>query len=84
MRAKNYDGILDGKNKTDEMPSQIHAQLDAIDGKDGNLHTLDPQAQAQTTCAKCGITGDPFWMKVHLQNCEGEGEGEDEGGGPTN
>ena len=46
--AEKLDGILDGKNKIDEMPSQIHAQLDAIDGIDGNLHTLDNDDRDET------------------------------------
>ncbi len=63
------DGILDGKNKIDEMPSQIHAQLDAIDGIDGNLHTLDQKNNSkprpQATCPKCSYTDDAFYMKNH-------------------
>ena len=44
-------------------------KLDANDGIDGNLHTLDPtKPRPQATCPKCGTTDDAFYMKNH--KCE--------------
>lgn len=68
-KGEKLDGILDGNNKTAEtQPSQIHAQLDAIDGIDGNL---DLKNKPQATCSKCGepLDPDPFYAKLH--HCEG-------------
>ena len=54
------DGISDGKNEDNKIPSQIHAQKstkDGKDGKDGNFHTLEVQRisqEPQATCPKCG------------------------------
>jgi len=36
---------------------------------------LEPKPRPQqATCPKCGLTGDPFWMRVHMQNCEDIGK----------
>ena len=39
--------------------------------ENSNLSICKQSSSEQVTCPKCGTIGDSFWMKVHLQNCQG-------------
>ncbi|HTH22849.1 MAG TPA: hypothetical protein VL854_11580 [Nitrososphaeraceae archaeon] len=35
------------------------------------LASPETKPRPQTTCPTCGIIGDAFYMRIHIENCEG-------------